>query len=105
MALLIIAGEIDLSVASIIALASIAMGAAARPASARRCWCDRHCRRARLRRLQRLRSSPGFGLPSIVVTIGTMSLFRGIAYVVLGDQAYRNYPPGFAFFGQGYLRY
>ena len=27
------------------------------------------------------------GLPSIVVTIGTMSLFRGVAQVVLGDQA------------------
>ena len=25
------------------------------------------------------------GLPSIVVTIGTISLFRGIAQVVLGD--------------------
>jgi rhamnose transport system permease protein len=38
-----------------------------------------------------------------VVTIGTMSLFRGIAYVVLGDQAYRRYPAGFDFFGQGYV--
>jgi rhamnose transport system permease protein len=43
------------------------------------------------------------GIPSIVVTIGTMSLFRGIAYVVLGDQAYRRYPAGFDFFGQGYV--
>ena len=43
------------------------------------------------------------GLPSIVVTIGTMSLFRGISYIVLGDQAYRGYPPDFAFFGQGYV--
>ena len=44
-----------------------------------------------------------FRIPSIVVTIGTMSLFRGIAYVVLGDQAYRHYPAGFAYFGQGYV--
>jgi rhamnose transport system permease protein len=44
-----------------------------------------------------------WGLPSIVVTIGTMSLFRGISYIVLGDQAYRGYPPDFAFFGQGYV--
>jgi rhamnose transport system permease protein len=42
-------------------------------------------------------------LPSIVVTIGTMSLFRGISYIVLGDQAYGNYPEDFAFFGQGYV--
>ena len=32
-----------------------------------------------------------------------MSLFRGIAYVVLGDQVYRIYPPDFACFGQGYV--
>jgi len=56
MALLIVSGEIDLSVASIIAL-----------------------------------------------TIGTLSLFRGIAYIVLGDQAYSGYPDSFAFFGQGYV--
>jgi len=45
----------------------------------------------------------GLGLPSIVVTIGTLSLFRGIAYIVLGDQAYSGYPDSFAFFGQGYV--
>jgi rhamnose transport system permease protein len=103
MALLIIAGEIDLSVAAIIALASTAMGAA----------------------VQFGVGTPGLvliglsvglicgafngflvtrmGLPSIVVTIGTMSLFRGISYIVLGDQAYRGYPSDFAFFGQGYV--
>jgi rhamnose transport system permease protein len=43
------------------------------------------------------------GLPSIVVTIGTMSLFRGISYIVLGDGAYRGYPSGFSYFGQGYV--
>ena len=42
------------------------------------------------------------GLPAIVATIGTMSLYRGIAYVVLGDQVYKNYPADFAIFGQGY---
>ena len=45
----------------------------------------------------------GMGLPSIVVTIGTMSLFRGISYIVLGDQAFTGYPDGFDFFGQGYV--
>ena len=103
MALLIIAGEIDLSVAAIIALASTAMGAA----------------------VQMGVGTPGLvaigltvgvlcgafngflvtvmGLPSIVVTIGTMSLFRGISYIVLGDQAYGGYPREFAWFGQGYV--
>jgi rhamnose transport system permease protein len=103
MAFLIIAGEIDLSVAGIIALASTAMGAA----------------------VQLGVGTPGlvaiglgvglacgafngvlvtrFGLPSIVVTIGTMSLFRGLSFVVLGDQVYKGYPADFAFFGQGYV--
>jgi rhamnose transport system permease protein len=36
----------------------------------------------------------GFGLPSLAVTIGTLALYRGLAYVVLGDRAVANYPPG-----------
>lgn len=103
MALLIISGEIDLSVAAIMALCSTAMGFA----------------------LQFGVDTPGLvaigilvgvacgafngflvtrlGLPSIVVTIGTMSLFRGTSFIVLGDQAFKGYPQSFAFFGQGYL--
>ena len=45
----------------------------------------------------------GLGLPSIVVTIGTMSLFRGISFIILGDQAFNGYPKDFAYFGQGYV--
>ena len=44
-----------------------------------------------------------FKLPSIVVTIGTMSLFRGISFIVLGDGVFKGYPSDFAFFGQGYV--
>lgn len=103
MALLIISGEIDLSVASIIALASTAMGFAVQlgfgtPALVMiglgvglLCGAFNGVLVTR------------FGLPSIVVTIGTMSLFRGISYIVLGDQAFRGYPADFAFFGQGYV--
>ncbi|MEM1427970.1 MAG: ABC transporter permease [Pseudomonadota bacterium] len=103
MALLIISGEIDLSVASIIALASTAMGAAVQVgvgtpglvviglAVGVICGAVNGLLVTRL------------GLPSIVVTIGTMSLFRGISYIVLGDQAFRGYPADFAYFGQGYV--
>lgn len=103
MALLIISGEIDLSVASIIALASTAMGAAAQLGIGTEglilvgltvglmCGATNGVLVTR------------FGLPSIVVTIGTMSLFRGISFIILGDQAYRGYPQDFAYFGQGYL--
>jgi rhamnose transport system permease protein len=34
----------------------------------------------------------GFGLPSLAVTIGTLALYRGLGYVVLGDQAVADYP-------------
>lgn len=102
MALLIIAGEIDLSVASIIALASTAMGVvmtmgAGTPlivltglGTGLMCGAFNGVLVTRL------------GLPSIVVTIGTMSLFRGISFIILGDGAFRGYPEDFAWFGQGY---
>ena len=103
MALLIISGEIDLSVAGIIALASTAMGAAAQLdvstpvlvliglGTGLACGAFNGV------------LVTGMGLPSIVVTIGTMSLFRGISYIVLGDQAYGGYPAGLKWFGQGYV--
>ncbi|MHC2460609.1 rhamnose transport system permease protein [Rhizobium leguminosarum] len=103
MALLVISGEIDLSVAAIIALASTAMGAAAQVGigtpglvaigigTGLACGIFNGVLVSVLK------------LPSIVVTIGTMSLFRGISYIVLGDQAYGKYPADFAYFGQGYV--
>ena len=103
MAMLIIAGDIDLSVAAIIALASTAMGMAMTAGvgvpglvvvglvTGLACGAVNGFLVA------------GMGLPSIVVTIGTMSLFRGISSIVLGDKAYTGYPPEFAYFGQGYV--
>jgi rhamnose transport system permease protein len=40
-------------------------------------------------------------LPSLVVTLGTYAFYRGLAYGFLGDQAARNYPEAFTYFGQG----
>ncbi len=99
MTLIIIAGEIDLSVASVLGLASVVLGFL---------W-------------QRSNSMPlaivvallvglvaGYfngvlvtrlALPSLVITIGTLALFRGLAYVVLGDQAVSNFPTAFTNFG------
>jgi len=42
-------------------------------------------------------------LPALVVTIGTLSFYRGLAYTLLGDQAARGYPPSFTYLGQGTL--
>lgn len=103
MAMLIIAKEIDISVASIIALSSVIMGLLAQQG-----WP--------LYAIVIVGIFVGagcglingflvtyFSLPSIVVTIGTMSLFRGIGYILLGDKVINKYPDGFSFFGQGYV--
>ena len=103
MALLIIAGEIDLSVAAIIALSSTAMGAAATAGAG---WPILVVIALLVGAIAGAFNGfivTRFQVPSIVVTIGTMSLYRGISYVILGDQVYRKYPPGFDFFGQGYV--
>ncbi|WP_047464165.1 ABC transporter permease [Rhizobium rhizogenes] len=103
MALLVIAGEIDLSVAAIIALASTAMGAAAQAGVDTVGLVAIGLGVGLLCGLFNGFLVSGLKLPSIVVTIGTMSLFRGISYIVLGDQAFGNYPDSFAYFGQGYV--
>ena len=103
MALLIIAGEIDLSVASIIALASTAMGAAVQAGAGTQVLIIVGISTGLICGAFNGVLVTRWGLPSIVVTIGTMSLFRGISYIVLGDQAYRGYPSEFSFFGQGYV--
>lgn len=103
MALLIIAGEIDLSVAAIIALASTAMGAAAQLGAGPAALVAIGLAVGLICGAVNAVLVTVLGLPSIVVTIGTMSLFRGISYIVLGDTAYGGYPADFAYFGQGYV--
>jgi rhamnose transport system permease protein len=103
MALLIICREIDISVAGTLALASVAMGLAKNAglpaetlplvALGTGCACG----------LLNGVLVTRFALPSIVVTIGTVSLYRGLASVVLGDQAFTGYPQLMADWGQGYF--
>jgi rhamnose transport system permease protein len=103
MALLIICREIDISVAGILALSSVAMGLA-------------HAYGFPPETLILVAIATGtlcgalngvlvtrFALPSIVVTIGTFSLFRGLASVVLGDKAFTGYPQVMMDWGQGYF--
>ena len=103
MALLIICREIDISVSGILALSSVAIGLA-------------HANGVAPELLLPVAVATGiacgwlngfmvthFRLPSIVVTIGTVSLFRGLASVVLGDKAFTGYPQVMADWGQGYF--
>jgi rhamnose transport system permease protein len=103
MALLIIAGEIDLSIAATLALCSLAMGYAMQAGAgaagmiAAALGCGIACGAFNGWLVTR------WQLPSIVVTIGTLSLYRGLALVLLGDQAITGYPEWLSQWGNGTL--
>jgi len=103
LALLIICREIDLSVASIIALCSVVMGLLAQAGFSIPVLVLGSLIAGTFCGLLNGVLVTRFDIPSIVVTIGTMSLFRGITYIILGDTALKNYPSGFEYFGQGYV--
>ena len=103
MALVIISGEIDLSVAAIIAFASTMMGLALQFGVGTPGLVAVGILTGLICGAFNGVLVTGLGLPSIVVTIGTMSFCRGLSFIVLGDQAYKGYPTSFAFFGQGYV--
>jgi rhamnose transport system permease protein len=99
MVLIVIAGEIDLSVASVAGLASAALAVqmnAAIPFPL-----------ALLLTLV-VGCCAGFvngvlvaylGMPSMVVTVGTLALFRGMAFILLGGEAVTSFPAWFTGFG------
>lgn len=102
-ALLIIAGEIDLSIAATMALCSLALGYAMQAGAgaagmlAAAVGCGITCGAFNGWLVTR------WQLPSIVVTIGTLSLYRGLALVLLGDQAITGYPEWLSQWGNGTL--
>ncbi|MBD3305228.1 ABC transporter permease [candidate division KSB3 bacterium] len=42
-------------------------------------------------------------LPALAVTLGTYALYRGMAFVMLGDIPVKGYPAAFTYIGQGYI--
>lgn len=103
MAMLIIAREIDLSVAANMALSSTVMGFCAQAGMDTPLLVAVGLGVGLLCGLFNGILVTRFNLSSIVITIGTMSLFRGITYILLGDQALNRWPESFAWFGQGYV--
>ena len=103
MALLVISREIDISVSGTIALASVAMGLAAKAGFGTPALVAIGLGSGLTAGAINGALVTRLGVPSIVATIGTMSLFRGVAYGILGDAVLKSYPRSFAFFGQGYL--
>ncbi len=103
LALLIIAGEIDISVAAIIALASVTMGLGAAHGVGTPGLLGLGLATGLLAGCVNGALVTVGRVPSIVATIGTMTLFRGAAYAILGNRVLKEYPGSFAVFGQGYL--
>jgi len=101
LSLIVITSEIDLSVASILGLSSSLLGAL---------WQYKLPMPLVLAACLVVGTLCGwlngflivrFRLPSLAVTIGTLALFRGFAYIILGDKAIADFPPEYAEFGIG----
>ena len=101
----IVSGGIDLSVGSMMGLAAVVFGAA---------WQDWHAPLAVAAGLALLVGCAGgalnavliarFRIPALIVTLGSFSLFRGIAEgITRGAVNYSGFPKTWLFLGQGYL--
>jgi len=101
----IITGGIDLSVGSMMGLAAVVLGGL---------WRDAQMPMATVVGIVLLLGLAGgslngllitrLGLPPLIVTLGTFSLFRGIAEgITRGIENYSGFPSRFLFLGQGYV--
>lgn len=102
---MIITGGIDLSIGSLMGLSAVVFGAA---------WRDWQLSLGLAAMIALLVGSAGgalnailisrFRLPPLVVTLATLSMFRGIAEgLTRGAVNYTDFPKSFLFVGQGYL--
>ncbi|MDX2598039.1 MULTISPECIES: ABC transporter permease [Streptomyces] len=103
MTLLVVAGEIDLSVASTAGLSGAVMG---------RLWNEGMAIETIIPVCLLLGVACGLvngllvtrlGLPSLAVTIGTLAAYRGIAQIVLGSDAVTDFPAQYQQFAAGRL--
>jgi len=103
MTLIIVSAEIDLSVASVLGVSSALMGVL---------WHMGLPMPVVIVLVLGAGALAGFvnglvivrlNLPSLAVTIGTLALFRGLAYVLLGDRAVADFPPAYTAFGMNTL--
>lgn len=101
MTLVIITGEIDISVGSIVGLCASVMAV-----------CLEHQWPVELAMIAGLVVGTlaglfngaiivGFGLPSLVVTIGTLALYRGIAQIILKERGVNSFPDWYQNIGFG----
>jgi rhamnose transport system permease protein len=104
MMLVIILGNIDISVASIVAFTSVMMAVifnagVPMPAAMILALCiGAVCGGINGVLLVRFKE-----LPAMIVTLATMTIYRGVAYVILENQASGGFPSWFSFFAWGYV--
>ncbi|ANY65396.1 branched-chain amino acid ABC transporter permease [Paenibacillus sp. BIHB 4019] len=104
MVLIIILGDIDISVASIVALSSVIMAdlynsGVPMPLAMLICLgVGVVCGFINGLLIVKFKE-----LSSVIVTLATMIIYRGIAYILLEDQAAGKFPEWFSFLGWGYV--
>ena len=103
MIFIIMSGDIDISIASIIALCSFSMGYASSMGAGAFAIILIGVLVGLAAGMFNGFFVTRFHMPAIAVTLATQSIFRGISQAILGDQAYTKYPESFAYFGQGYI--
>jgi rhamnose transport system permease protein len=104
MMLVIILGNIDISVASIVAFTSVMMaiifnaGVPMPLALAAALLIGTAC--GGINGLLQVKFRE---LPAMIITLSTMTIYRGVAYVILEDRASGGFPPWFSFLAWGYV--
>ncbi len=101
MALIIISGEIDLSVESMVGLSAAILGALYAAGVPIEVAIVAVLVVGALGGLLNGVLVTRMGLPSLVVTLGTLALYRGLALVVLGSRGISAFPDWFTTFGFG----
>jgi rhamnose transport system permease protein len=99
MVLLIIAREIDLSVASILALTSVVLGLLLKAGVTLALAIPLVIAFGALLGAVNGTMVAVLGLPSLVVTLGTMAMYRGVGYILLGSGSINIFPESLTNFG------
>lgn len=100
---LMIAGEIDLSVASIFGLTGVIFGLVIESGYGLAEAFVVALAVGAAAGLVNAFFSVVIGLPSLIVTVGTLSVYRGLSFVLLESRSISDFPDGFTVFTQGNL--
>ncbi len=103
MIFIIMCGDIDISIASIIALCAYAVGTAAQAGAPIPSLILISLLVGTIAGLINGLLITGLDMPAIAVTLATQSIYRGISIGLLGDQARTKFPQSFGFFGQEFI--